>query len=140
MNKSVTEILDKISDKLLQAGFTPFEEFSAVDSLIHSDECLGIYSVKDCSVVAEALSHDTLTFGIELDYSIEIRLMGKACDYVDYEDFSEKCDRFFFNLINDEETLMKGIKIGKAFQSLPLKRIERDISFCVRVCLTEVTA
>ena len=137
MDANIKNVLNKISQKLSESGFKPFEEFSAVDSLIYKDSCIGIYAVKDCAVAGETLTHDSLTFGIELDYSIEIKLMGSSCDYVDYKGFSDKCESFFFKLIDDEDTLMRGVKLGKAFQSLPLKRLERDITFNARILITE---
>lgn len=123
--------------KLESAGFVPFEEFTAVDSLIYKNSDIGFYSVKGLRLAGTAVHHETLKIALEFDAEIEIKLMGKSCDFADYEDFSEKCQRLYRSFAGDRALLTSGLELGKVYQAMPLKRLARTLVLNMRICVEE---
>lgn len=136
MRFSETTVL-KIAQLLEKAGFFPMEDFTAVDSLIHRDKPIGFYSLKSCNIAGEALSHDGRNFYVELDCDFEIRLMGKSCDFADYKQFDEMCAEFYKSAAEDGEMLIRNMKMDNVYQSMPLKRLARNMIMQVRVMVAE---
>lgn len=123
--------------KLEGAGFVPFEEFTAVDSLIYKNSDIGFYSIKGLKLAGTAVHHTTLRMALEFDAEIEIKLMGKSCDFADYEDFSEKCQRLYRSFAGDRALLTSGLELGKVYQAMPLQRLARSLVLNMRICLEE---
>lgn len=138
MNNELKTNLSVLTDLISQAGFMPMNEFSAVDSLIYCDKNLGIITIESCDIESETLAHDFSYYGVELNYHIKLRLMGNSCDYVDYDAFSECCDDLIMLILCDKTLIADNIRVGKTFQSMPLKRLERQLSFDLKVFITEV--
>lgn len=133
MTDSIEDILELISQKLTAHGFYAMREFSAVDSLIHADQMLGVMSVESSRVAAQALRNTDLSYCIETDHEITVRLFGKSGDFVDYEAFSEGCYALFYDIVSDSGLLVCTMQISRASQSMPLRRLERKLSLTVRV-------
>lgn len=137
MDFEIQSIYEKINEITAEVGFKPMKEFSAVDSLIYRNCEIAFYNLKSCEEFATAIIHDSLKFVSEIDCVFEIRLMGKSCDYVDYEDFEKLTSAFFGRLSGEENLLIKGLKYGRVYQSMPLKRLARDVELCLRICIEE---
>ena len=129
--------LDKISQILKSSGFFPMEDFTAVDSLIHSDKSIGFYTLKSCEVAGESISHDGRKFYVETDCVFEIRLMGKSGEFTDFEDFDRLCGNFFEKAVADDDILIKSMKMENVYQSMPLKRLSRNVMMSVRTMIEE---
>ncbi len=132
------ELVKQLAEqKLEDAGFTPFDEFTAVDSLIYRNSDIGFYSVKGIRLAGTAVEHETLKCAIEFDAEIEIKLMGKSCDFADYEEFAEKCQNLYRSFAGDRGLLTAGLELGKVYQAMPLKRLARSLVLNMRICLEE---
>jgi hypothetical protein len=129
---SLRLIYSKLWVILDERGFLPMTEFSAVDSLIHKDEMLGVMCFEGSQTVAEAITYSSGEFCIETDHRICLHLYGKSGDFVDYEDLTDACYNVFYDVLKDNDLLIVKMDISKAVQSMPLKRLERCIEFTVR--------
>ena len=132
MRQSLIELESKVWSKLAHAGFEPMVEFSAVDSLVHPDDMLGVIRLENCSVVGQALENENLTYCIETDYRLDIHLFGKSGDFVDYETFSTACTQLFYDIVRDGSLIICKMEMSGASQSMPLRRLERIMSVTVR--------
>ena len=130
---TLKNFIQNLSSALQSAGFKPLEEFSAVDSMIYSDLNLGFYSRKNSSDVGYGLSCDGKTLYHQLEYEFEIRLMGISSDFADFKTFDEKCGNFYSALSESENFLLKTLKMGNTYQSLPLKRLARNVNLTARL-------
>lgn len=133
MRDSLAQIYSKLWVILDDRGFVPMKEFSAVDSLVHKDEMLGVVSFEGSSAVAEAVVYESQNFCIETDHSICLHLYGKSGDFVDYDELTDACYGAFYDIVSDDGLLIVKMEMSKAVQSMPLKRLERCIRFTVRV-------
>lgn len=124
-------------EKLESAGFVPFEEFTAVDSLIYKKSDIGFYSVKGLKLAGTAVHHETFKCAVEFDAEIEVKLMGKSCDFADYEEFAEKCQQLYRSFAGDRSLFTAGLEMGKVYQAMPLKRLARTLVLNMRICLEE---
>lgn len=132
MTQCIENIFTLITAKLENRGFTALREFSAVDSLVHGNEMLAFVSLEDCTAAAQTVDNTDLSVCVETDYKLCIRLFGKSGDFVDYETFSTACTRLFYDIVSDGSLLICKMQMSKAVQSMPLKRLERDITLTVR--------
>lgn len=123
--------------KLEDAAFVPFQEFTAVDSLIYKNSDIGFYTIKELRLAGTAVHHETLKIALEFDAEIEIKLMGKSCDFADYEEFAEKCQRLYRSFAGDRTLLTSGLELGKVYQAMPLKRLARTLVLNMHICLEE---
>lgn len=137
MELDTSTMLTKLSKLASKAGFKPFNEFSAVDSLIYKNNDIAFYNLKSCNEAATAILHNSLKFVVEVDCEFEVRLMGKACEFVDFNEFEKRCETFFNSLISDKGILVINMKSSKPYQSMPLSRLARDVSICLRFCVEE---
>lgn len=136
-NADTAVVCKLISEKLEKCGFRAFREFSAVDSLIYKNSSIGFYSLKSCSFAGLAINHSSLKRVVETDCVFEIRLMGRSCEFADYEELSAKCDALYRSLTKDTVFLIRSMEMGKAYQSMPLKRLTRDLRLNIRLCTEE---
>ena len=133
MTQGIESIITLVTAKLENRGFTVMREFSAVDSLVHADKMLGVISIDECRTVAQAFDNTDMSLCTEVDYALCLRLFGKSGDFVDYEDLSDACTKLFYDIVSDGSMLICNMQMSKAVQSMPLKRLERDMTFTVRV-------
>lgn len=133
-SQATSELINSI---LTNSGFKAMEDFTAVDSLIYKNNDIGFYSLNGCDIVGECLSCDGLTYSVELECEFEIRLMSKSTNYADFKSFDDLCSDFYESLVCSEELLIKNMKMGKPYQSMPLKRLERDMTLKVRTSIGE---
>lgn len=131
------DVISVLKNILETSGFIPFEEFTAVDSLVYKDDFIAFYSLENCKKTAEAISTDGKKFYTEIDCTFEIRLFGKSGNYCDYEEFSDKCNNFFVQSAENENLLIKQLTMGKIIQSMPLKRLTEDASLTVKILVSE---
>lgn len=132
MRQSYIEIESRLWLCLEKHGFLPMEEFSAVDSLIHADEMLGVISYEGSDVVAEAMTYENGSYCMETDHRFCLHLYGKSGDFVDYEKHNEACCDLFYDIVSNDELLICKMEMSKAVQSMPLKRLERRLELTVR--------
>ncbi len=132
MTLAIESIISTLNTKLTTSGFLPMREFSAVDSLVHPDDMLGVIRLENCSVAGQALENENLTFCIETDYRLDIHLFGKSGDFVDYETFSTACTQLFYDIVRDGSLIICKMEMSGASQSMPLRRLERIMSVTVR--------
>lgn len=132
MRNSLQQLYSKLWVILDSSGFLPLTEFSAVDSLVHKDEMLGVMSFDGSQVVAQALTYNSGTFCIETDHRVCLHLYGKSGDFVDYDELTDACYNVFYDVAKDSGLLIVEMEMSKAVQSMPLKRLERRIEFTVR--------
>ena len=130
-------IMTTVFSLLKKAGFMPCENFTAVDGLIHKDKSMAYACMKNCGNSGEALSCDGKKYFLELECEFEIRLMGKSGNFCDYAEFDQKCLDFYKLLAEDETILVKTMKMGKVYQSMPLKRLQRDFALTSRILCQE---
>lgn len=131
------ELFDVVTGLLEKCGFSAFGEFTAVDSLIHKDEYIGFYALKDCQLVGTAMGCTSKKLSAELDCCMSIRLMGKSCDHADVEEFTARCDDLYGKFIVDGGLLIRSMKLGKIYLSSPLNRLTRELTLNARICLEE---
>ena len=129
-----TDTAAEIERILSAAGFVPMSEYTSSDSLLHRGEYLGFYGLKGYEAVDEAVSHDGVKVYTELVCDVQLRLMGKAGSYDDREELDEKCERVSKELEKSGVLLVRGAKLGSAVQSLPLRRLERQLALKVGIC------
>lgn len=133
----ITTAKEFIAQKLAEAGFAAFEEFSAVDSLIHSDKQIGFYSLKECTSNASCLHHSSSSRFTQTDCVFEIKLMGTSSDYADFLTFDDSCQELYMDLINVGEFMIRSAELGRVYQSMPLKRLARELKLTLRLCVKE---
>ncbi|WP_295209276.1 hypothetical protein [Ruminococcus sp.] len=133
----ISGITEVMISGLEAVGFTAMTEYSAADSLLHKDEFIGFCGVKECSVADEAMKFDGETLFVELEAKIELRLMGKACNFSDGAELAQKCDQLFIALEKDDSIAVNSAKLCETSQSLPLRRLEKKLELDVRVCIQE---
>ncbi len=136
MISSLQQLYTKLCTLLTARGFTPMKEFSAVDSLIHANEMLGVISFEGSQTVAQALTYLQNSFCIETDHKLCLHLYGKSGSFVDYETLSSACYDLFYDIVKDPDLLICKMEMSKAVQSMPLQRLERKIEFTLRVSET----
>lgn len=130
-------IEQKLAGLLTAAGFKPVREFTAVDSLIYSDRCIGFYGLNEMADIGTAIYHDSDDIYTEVDCTYKIQLMGRSEAYTDYEDFNARCISLFSELAKDGTLLISSLSMGKACQSMPLKRLSRELTLKIRACFTD---
>lgn len=133
----ISQVKQIVSGRLTAAGFLPLGEYSAADSLLHKDEDIGFFGIREYRTEDEAMSHDGSKLFTEISCLVEIRLMGKAGGFSDYDEFIGLCDGFFFALAKEDGMIVNSAKLGGTVQSLPLRRLERTIELRVRICFEE---
>ena len=136
MTSSLEQLYTKLCTLLTARGFTPMKEFSAVDSLVHANEMLGVISFEGSQAVGQALTYTAMSFCIETDHRICLHLYGKSGNFVDYETLSNACYQLFYDIVRDPGLLICKMEMSKAVQSMPLQRLERKIEFTLRVSET----
>ncbi len=119
------------------SGFKAFREFSAVDSLIYNEQDIGFYALKKFKAVASSRHHESMKRYIEADCDYEIRLMGRSCKFSDYMEFYDRCQTLYSQIVTDSSLLVVSMELGDTYQSMPLKRLARDVKLTLRVCLKE---
>ncbi len=132
MRNSLTFLINKLWGMLEDKGFVVMDEFSAVDSLIHADEMLGVISLEGADVVAEAMMYESMNYCVESDNRICLHLYGKSGDFVDYEELSDACYELFYEIVGDTDLMICKMQMSKAVQTMPLRRLERKIEFTLR--------
>lgn len=133
----ITQAKEFISKKLSDSGFMAFEEFSAVDSLIHSDKQIGFYALKDLTANASCLHHESGNIFTQTDCVFEIKLMGTSSDYADFTSFDESCQALYARLLIGSECIVRSAELGRVYQSMPLKRLARELKLTLRLCVNE---
>ncbi|MBR1740208.1 MAG: hypothetical protein IJ737_07935 [Ruminococcus sp.] len=134
MSLGLKGISDKIAELISAAGFRPIEDFTAVDSLIYKDEAIGFYSLSGCRQKGKAFYHGNNRQYTEADCEYTVRLMGRACEFSDFGEFTGLCEELVEKLLTEGNLLVIGLEIGKAYQSMPLRRLARDLKLTVRIC------
>lgn len=132
MNVGTRPYIPVLLSLISQAGFYPMTEFSAVDSLTHIEDMLGVISIETSSVTACAYNISDMKLYTQTDTSIKLHLYGKSGDFVDYDIFSQACDDLFYTLVSSEDLLICKMNQSRTTQSMPLKRLERVIELTVR--------
>ncbi|MBO5576020.1 MAG: hypothetical protein J5956_06950 [Ruminococcus sp.] len=132
MTQGLDNIIQQLELMLTASGFTPMTEFSAVDSLLHTDEMLGVICIENSAINAEALSNNSMNRYIECDHEIKLRLYGCSGDFVDYYPLANACYELFYAIAANENILVRKMDISKTVQSMPLKRLERIITLSAR--------
>lgn len=139
-NTQIPEIIkakELIAQKLAKAGFMAFEEFSAVDSLIHSDKQIGFYSLKDFTSSSSCVHHENGSIFTQLDCVFEIKLMGTSSNYADFLTFDNSSQELYMSLLNVSECMVTSTELGHVYQSMPLKRLARELKLTLRLCVKE---
>lgn len=126
-----------IARKLAEAGFTAFEEFTAADSLMHRDEQIAFYSLKEFTSNASCLHHENGSIFTQVDCVFEIKLMGTSSDYSDYLSFDDSCRELYASFMRGGEFILRSAELGSVFQSAPLKRLARVLRTTLRLCVKE---
>lgn len=130
-------IIQIIHEKLENNGFKPFMEFNLTDSYLNDEFYLAIYSFDKCSLIGRAVNHSENELAIELECEFQIKLLGKICEFSDFEQLSDLCQNFFCDLSSDRNIIISKIEMGKTSRNNTLRRLERNVYFAVRFCLLE---
>ena len=137
MTADTRPFMTPLQSLITDAGFFPMTEFSAVDSLTHPQDMLAVICVENTSVTACAYDISDMKLYAQTDTLIKLRLYGKSGDFVDYDTFSAACDELFYALSASRELLICKMTASKTVQSMPLKRLERDIELTLRTNVTQ---
>ena len=133
MNTDTRPFMVPLQNLLTAAGFFPMTEFSAVDSLAHPDDMLAVICPEGTCVTGCAYDISNMQLYAQTDVQIKLRLYGKSGDFVDYDTFSAACEELFYALAASRDLLICKMKASKTIQSMPLKRLERDIDLVLRI-------
>lgn len=131
-------VFEILKEALTGVGFMAAEDFSAVDSLIHKEKYIGFFGESNCDVVGECIGLADEKYYCETELEIQVRLMGKSGDFTDAEEFDRMCKNLFAFLAADGRIVISSMVMGKMHQSMPLKRLQKDLKIKVRNLYREV--
>lgn len=123
--------------KLTASGFLAVEEFSNINILEHRKEQPGFYSLKSCEEKGSCLHHTSTDIYTQIDCEFDIKLMGTCSDFSDYDTFDRSCQEFYVRLLIGTDCIVRSAELGKVHCSAASKRLERDLTVTLRLCINE---
>lgn len=127
---------DFIRDKLTASGFLALSEYSDINTLEHRGEQIGFYSLEDCTQRGSCLHHSNGNIFTQTDCKFMIRLMG-TCSDNDYDSFDNSCTELYVRLLIGTDSKVCSASLGKVHRSAATKRLERELTVTLRLCINE---
>lgn len=126
-----------ITSSLSLAGFTPYTDFSQVDTLKLKENCLGFYSIKDIKYSDHIYSLDISEFGMEVSGHVEVKILGKRNDYKDFSGLDNRSFLFINSLVSSDKIIITDLSRSQIEADFQSGRLKSKVTFNFKMLITQ---
>lgn len=126
-----------IKDIIEQVGLTAFDDFENADTLIHKDEYIAFFNVKNIEVARWVRAFDGRSYGTEVSGNAVIRVMGKCGNFSDCEQLNEVITQLICKLGFCSDIIITSIKREDISENRRLSRLEGEVLAGFKMLITD---
>lgn len=121
------DLEDIIIASLQTAGFSPYSDFSKIDTFDFKEDYIAFYTTGDINYSDKFYSFDNSEYGISVSGSVEIKAFGCRNRYRDSKEFDAKCSSLINNLISSDKIVISNLKQSRITADYVLRRLKSVI-------------
>ena len=120
-----------ITSSLSLAGFTPYTDFSQVDTLKLKENCLSFYSIKDIKYSDHIYSLDSSEFGMEVSGHVEVKILGNR------NELDNRSFLFINSLISSDKIIITDLSRSQIEADFQSGRLKSKVTFNFKMLVTQ---
>ena len=133
----VESVKGVIKNVIEQVGLTAFDDFENACTLMHQDEYIAFFNVKNIQMSRWVMAFDGKTYGAEISGHACIRVMGKRGNFSDCAQLNEVITQLICNLGFCSDIIITSIKREDISENRQLSRLEGEILADFKMLITD---